>query len=96
MGLLRRRGTAADPVDGRNGRRFAVGFFLAIFLLLGALYAAGYAFTSDRVPQQVSVSGDHALARTGDRTLKHAVASSSSGTAFRRSVGPTRAVHASM
>ncbi|MDQ4084684.1 MAG: VanW family protein [Actinomycetota bacterium] len=57
MGLLRRRGAAADPVDGRNGRRFAIAFFLAIFLLLGGLYAAGYAFTSDRVPQQVSVSG---------------------------------------
>lgn len=42
---------------GRNGRRFAIGFFVGIFVLIGGLYAAGYAFTSDRVPREVSVSG---------------------------------------
>ena len=57
MGLSRGRGNAVDPIRGKNATRFAVGFFVAIFLLLGGLYAAGYAFTSDRVPRQVSVSG---------------------------------------
>jgi vancomycin resistance protein YoaR len=57
VGLSRRRGAAADPIEGRNATRFAVGFFVAIFLLLGGLYAAGYALTSDRVPRQVSVYG---------------------------------------
>jgi vancomycin resistance protein YoaR len=42
---------------GRSARRFAIGFFVAIFVLLGGLYAAGYAFTSERVPREVSVSG---------------------------------------
>lgn len=57
MGWMRGRGRAATPGDGRTGRWFAVSFFLAILLLLGGLYAAGYAFTSDRVPQAVAVSG---------------------------------------
>jgi VanW like protein/Putative peptidoglycan binding domain len=46
-----------DLVEGKNATRFAVGFFVAIFLLLGGLYAAGYALTSDRVPRQVTVAG---------------------------------------
>jgi hypothetical protein len=57
VGLSRSRGVAADPVEGKSATRFAVGFFVAIFLLLGGLYAAGYALSSDRVPRQVSVSG---------------------------------------
>ncbi len=57
MRLSRSRGGPADPIEGRNARRFAVGFFVAIFLLLAGLYTAGYALTSDRVPRQVSVEG---------------------------------------
>jgi vancomycin resistance protein YoaR len=56
VGVRRRRGSAADPADP-FGRRFAVAFFLALFLLLGGLYAAGYALTSDRVPREASVAG---------------------------------------
>src|SRR4051812_9256623 len=57
VGLSRTRGVAADPIEHKSARRFAVGFFVAIFLLLGGVYAAGFALTSDRVPRQVSVSG---------------------------------------
>jgi len=57
VGLIPRRRVATDPDEGKNGTRFAVGFFVAIFLFLGGLYAAGYALASDRVPRQVSVAG---------------------------------------
>jgi vancomycin resistance protein YoaR len=44
--------------EGRGaGRGFAVAFFVALFLLLGGIYAAGYALTSDRVPRDTSVAG---------------------------------------
>ncbi len=41
----------------QHGRRAAVGVGVAVFLLLGGLYAVGYALTSDRVPRGVSVMG---------------------------------------
>jgi vancomycin resistance protein YoaR len=47
----------SGAVGARNSRRFAIGFFGALFLLLAGLYATGYALTSDRVPRDVSVDG---------------------------------------
>lgn len=56
MGRKSRRDARVEG-EGRGSRRFAVGFFLALFLLLGGLYAAGYALAGDRVPRDVSVAG---------------------------------------
>ncbi|MGH3362854.1 MAG: peptidoglycan binding domain-containing protein, partial [Nocardioides sp.] len=48
---------ARGPESGRSGRWFAVAFFVVLFLLLGGLYAGGYALTNNRVPRDVSVAG---------------------------------------
>ncbi|MDQ4007090.1 MAG: VanW family protein [Actinomycetota bacterium] len=48
---------AGGPESGRSGRWFAVAFFAVLLLLLGGLYAGGYALTNNRVPRDVSVAG---------------------------------------
>ncbi len=55
VGLIRRRGST-DVEARSHGSAFALVFFLVLLLVLAALYAVGYFFTSDRVPRGASVA----------------------------------------